>query len=107
MVWLYLLGAIAVEVCATTSLKMSDGFADWRFSLLSLTLYGISFWLLSLTLRVIPISTAYAIWSGLGTGLVAIIGILFFKEPIGALKVLLLLMIIGGVVGLKLIAARH
>ncbi|MEG9883271.1 MAG: multidrug efflux SMR transporter [Hyphomicrobiales bacterium] len=80
MAWLYLLCAIAVEVCATTSPKMSDGFSDWRFSLLSLTLYGVSFWLLSLTLRVIPVSTAYTIWSGLGVGLAAIVGILFLRS---------------------------
>ncbi|MDP2697049.1 multidrug efflux SMR transporter [Thalassospira sp.] len=105
--WIYLLGAITLEVCATTSLKFSNGFSDWRFTVLSLTLYGLSFWVLALTLRVMPISTAYAVWSGLGTAVVAVIGILVFKEPASALKALFLVMIIGGVVGLNAISGRH
>ncbi|MDG4719258.1 MULTISPECIES: DMT family transporter [Thalassospira] len=102
--WGYLLVAICLEVVGTVSLKFSNGFSDWRFTVLSLTVYGLSFWSLSLCLRVIPISVAYAVWSGLGTAAVAIIGIMFFKEPMTALKGVFLLMIIGGVAGLKTIS---
>ncbi|AUG52528.1 DMT family transporter [Thalassospira marina] len=99
--WLFLICAIGLEVAGTVSMKFSDGFRDWRFTTLTLTLYGISFWVLSITLRQLPVSTAYAVWAGLGTAAIAIIGILVFKEPVTLLKVVFLLMIIFGVVGLN------
>jgi len=99
--WLYLICAISLEVAGTVSLKFSDGFRDWRFTTLTLGLYAISFWVLSITLRTIPVSTAYAIWSGLGMAAIAVIGMVFFKEPVTAIKGVFLLMIIGGVVGLN------
>ena len=107
LAWVYLLGAICLEVVGTVSLKFSNGFTDWRFAVLSLSLYGVSFWVLSLTLRTIPVSTAYAVWSGLGTAAVAVIGMMFFKEPMSVLKAVFLLMIIGGVVGLNAISGKH
>lgn len=107
LAWVYLLGAICLEVVGTVSLKFSNGFTDWRFAVLSLSLYGVSFWVLSVTLRTIPVSTAYAVWAGLGTAAVAVIGIVFFKEPMSAVKALFLLMIIGGVIGLNTISGKH
>lgn len=104
--WIQLLAAITLEVVGTVSLKFSNGFSDWRFSVFSLLMYGLSFWVLSLTLRVLPIGTAYAVWAGLGTAAVAIIGMVFFKEPMTVLKGVFLLMIIGGVVGLKAISTE-
>ena len=106
LAWGYLLVAICLEIVGTVSLKFSNGFTDWRFTVLSLTVYGLSFWALSLCLRVIPIGTAYAVWSGLGTAAIAIIGLVFFKEPMTALKGVFLLMIIGGVVGLKTVGSN-
>ncbi|MBX2830430.1 MAG: multidrug efflux SMR transporter [Rhodospirillales bacterium] len=104
LAWGYLFVAISLEVIGTVSLKFSNGFTDWRFSVLTLAVYGLSFWVLSLTLRVIPIGTAYAVWAGLGTAAIAIIGLVFFKEPMTAMKGVFLLMIIGGVVGLKVVS---
>jgi len=104
LAWVYLFVAIGLEVIGTVSLKFSNGFTDWRFSVLTLVVYGLSFWVLSLTLRVIPIGTAYAVWAGLGTAAIAIIGLVFFKEPMTAMKGIFLLMIIGGVVGLKVVS---
>jgi small multidrug resistance pump len=101
--WLYLLCAISLEVAGTISLKFSNGFRDWHFTTLSLVLYGISFWALAITLRTMPVSTAYAIWSGLGTAAIAIIGMMFFKEPVTVIKGIFLLMIIGGVAGLNMV----
>ena len=106
LAWVYLMGAIGLEVIGTVSLKFSNGFTDLKFSVLTLVMYGLSFWVLALTLKVLPISTAYAVWSGLGTAAVAIIGLVFFKEPMTALKGVFLLMIIGGVVGLKAISSE-
>tara|TARA_R110002049_G_scaffold30316_11_gene103805 strand:- start:34341 stop:34793 length:453 start_codon:yes stop_codon:yes gene_type:complete len=104
--WVYLFIAIGLEVVGTVSLKFSNGFTDWRFSVLTLGVYGLSFWVLSLTLRVIPIGTAYAVWAGLGTAAIAVIGLVFFKEPMTVMKGVFLLMIIGGVVGLKAISSE-
>ena len=104
--WVYLFIAISLEVVGTVSLKFSNGFTDWRFSVLTLGVYGLSFWVLSLTLRVIPIGTAYAVWAGLGTAAIAVIGLVFFKEPMTVMKGVFLLMIIGGVVGLKAISSE-
>ncbi len=104
--WVYLFIAISLEVVGTVSLKFSNGFTDWRFSVLTLVVYGLSFWVLSLTLRVIPIGTAYAVWAGLGTAAIAVIGLVFFKEPMTVMKGVFLLMIIGGVVGLKAISSE-
>ncbi|WP_417825425.1 DMT family transporter [Thalassospira povalilytica] len=106
LAWVYLMGAIGLEVIGTVSLKFSNGFTDLKFSVLTLVMYGLSFWVLALTLKVLPISTAYAVWSGLGTAAVAIIGLVFFKEPMTALKGVFLLMIIGGVVGLEAISSE-
>ncbi|RCK21983.1 DMT family transporter [Thalassospira lucentensis] len=104
--WVYLFIAIGLEVIGTVSLKFSNGFTDWRFSVITLVVYGLSFWVLSLTLRVIPIGTAYAVWAGLGTAAIAVIGLVFFKEPMTVMKGVFLLMIIGGVVGLKAISSE-
>ncbi|HBU97603.1 MULTISPECIES: DMT family transporter [Thalassospira] len=104
--WVYLFIAISLEVVGTVSLKFSNGFTDWRFSVITLVVYGLSFWVLSLTLRVIPIGTAYAVWAGLGTAAIAVIGLVFFKEPMTVMKGVFLLMIIGGVVGLKAISSE-
>ncbi|KZB65301.1 hypothetical protein AUQ42_00730 [Thalassospira sp. MCCC 1A02491] len=106
LAWVYLMGAIGLEVIGTVSLKFSNGFTDLKFSVLTLVMYGLSFWVLALTLKVLPISTAYAVWSGLGTAAVAIIGLVFFKEPMTVLKGVFLLMTIGGVVGLKAISSE-
>jgi len=106
LAWVYLFIAIGLEVIGTVSLKFSNGFTDWRFSVLTLGVYGLSFWVLSLTLRVIPIGTAYAVWAGLGTAAIAVIGLVFFKEPMTVMKGVFLLMIIGGVVGLKAISSE-
>jgi multidrug transporter EmrE-like cation transporter len=106
LAWLFLVVAIGLEVIGTISLKFSNGFTDWRFTVLSLGVYGLSFWFLSMTLRIIPVGTAYAVWSGLGTASVALIGWLFLKEPMTAVKAVFLLMIIAGVVGLKTISTE-
>lgn len=106
MHWITLYAAIAFEVAGTTSLKLSHGLQRPVYFVACLGLYAASFALLALTLRTVPIGTAYAIWSGLGTAAVAAIGFFLFREPMGALKLLFLAMIIAGCVGLNLTDAR-
>ena len=68
--------------------------------------YGLCFWALSIAFKTIPFTIAYAIWAGVGMALIVLVGILWFKEPMSALKLLFLGMIAVGTVGLKLISER-
>lgn len=98
----FLVLAILAEVVGTTSLKLSQGFSKPLPSVGVIVFYGFSFVLLSFTLKRLEVSVAYAIWSGVGTALIATIGILWFKEPLTAIKIGSLLLIILGVIGLNL-----
>jgi small multidrug resistance pump len=98
---IYLLLAILLEVAGITSMKLSDGFRHLGPSVLIFVFYAFSFIFLTLTLKRLEVSLAYAIWSGLGTLLIAIIGIFFFNEPITWMKALCLGAIIFGVIGLR------
>lgn len=100
MEWLILGSAILLEVTGTICLKLSEGFSRLGPSLAIAPLYLSSLALLNLALKTIPVSTAYAIWAAVGTGLVAIIGIAVFREPVGAIKVASLVLIVVGVIGL-------
>lgn len=80
--YLFLSISIALEVCATLALKMSDGFSKLDFAILSLTLYGICFYCFSQALKVVPVGIAYAIWSGAGIVLTSILSFIFFAQKI-------------------------
>lgn len=102
MTGFYLLLAIVLEVAGTTSMKLSDGFSNLGPSIFIFVFYAFSFVFLTLTLKRLDVSIVYAIWSGLGTLLVAVIGIVFFNEPVTLVKLSSLAFIIIGVMGLKL-----
>jgi small multidrug resistance pump len=104
--WLLLVSAIVLEVTGTTAMKLSQGFTRLVPSVLLFVCYGASFVALTLALKKIEVSVAYAVWAGVGTALVAAIGIGYFREEITALKLVSLLLIIAGVVGLNLSAAK-
>ena len=97
-----LLAAITTEVAATAALPRTQGFKDPVWSVVVIGGYAASIWLLALVVRHMPVSTAYAIWSGLGTAAVAVIGALWLGESLNPLKVVALGMIITGVVVLNL-----
>lgn len=105
--WLYLAGAIVLEVAGTTCMKLSEGFTRMLPSVLIFIFYAASFWGLTLALKRIDVSVAYAIWSGLGTVLITAIGILYFREPATVVRFISIGMIILGVVGLNLGGAHH
>lgn len=107
MMWTYLVLAILLEVSGTTCMKLSEGFTKTVPSILLFVFYSLSFGMLTLALKRIDVSVAYAVWSGVGTALIATIGVLWFKEPITALKLISLALIIGGVVGLNLGGGTH
>ncbi len=102
MHWVYLILAILFEVCGTTCMKLSDGFTKITPTVCVIVFYCISFTFLGLAMKKMEVSIAYAIWSGLGTALIAIIGLLVFKETMTTLKLISLLLVIIGVVGLRL-----
>lgn len=106
MSWLLLISAIITEVLATTSMKMSEGFTRLWPSIGMAVGYTIALGLLALTLRTMEVSTAYALWSGLGTALVAVIGVLVFGETMDWAKLAGLALIIAGVMLLNLAGAH-
>jgi small multidrug resistance pump len=95
--------AIVLEVGATALLTKTDGFTNPVWTALVLGAYSAAFWLLSIIVRTVPVSVTYAIWSGVGTALVAVVGWAVLDESLGWVKVICLSMIIGGVVGLNLV----
>ncbi|HMM52250.1 MAG TPA: SMR family transporter [Burkholderiaceae bacterium] len=99
--WIFLSVAIVSEVAATSALKASEGFSRFWPSLVVVVGYGLAFYFLSLTLRTIPVGVAYAIWSGAGVALVALIAWLFFGQALDAPAILGLLLIVAGVVVLN------
>lgn len=105
--WLILAGAIALEIAGTTSMKLSQGFTRPLPSVLLILFYIASIVALTFALKKIDVSVAYAIWSGAGTAVIAVIGIWFFKEQVSTLKVLSIALIVIGVIGVNLGGARH
>ena len=102
MAWVYLMLAILFEVCGTTAMKISDGFQHLLPSITIFVCYGISIACLTLAVRSIEISVAYAIWSAVGMILIATIGIVWFGESATAWKLISIAVIILGVIGLRL-----
>jgi small multidrug resistance pump len=98
--------AIVAEVAATIALRESDGFTRLWPSVIAIAGYGVAFYLVALVLRTIPVSVTYAIWSAVGTAIVAIVGMVALGEPAGALKVASLVLIVIGVIGLN-VAGAH
>lgn len=105
--WFFLIIAIILEVAGTTSMKLSDGFSRLVPSVMIFLFYGLSFAGLTLALKRIDVSVAYAIWSGIGTALITVIGLIYFKEPATLLKIISIGLIIIGVVGLNLNGYAH
>ncbi|WP_340394278.1 multidrug efflux SMR transporter [Paenibacillus sp. FSL E2-0190] len=99
--------AIICEVFGSSMLKVSNGFKKILPSIGVLLGMGSAFYCLSLALSTIPLGTAYAIWSGVGTALTALIGVIIYKENFNLKKLLGLILIIGGVVIMKLSGGSH
>lgn len=102
MAWLLLTAAIICEVIATSALKASEGFSRLIPSLIVVVGYTCSFVLLSFTLKHMPVSIAYAVWAGLGTALIALVGVVALHEPMTAVKAIGIALIISGTVALNL-----
>jgi len=104
MPWVILFLAGLLEVAWAVGLKFTEGFTRPGATLLTgLALLG-SVWLLAVSVRTLPIGTAYAVWTGIGAFGTAIVGILAFGESVTAARITLILIIVGAVVGLKLVS---
>ena len=100
--WLFLLVAILSEVAGTICMKLSAGLTRAVPIVAMVILYGLSFAALALSLKTIDVSVSYAVWSGLGTAIIAVAGYYLFGEPLGGIKIASICLIIIGVVGLNL-----
>ena len=106
MPWLTLCIAGLFEVGFTTSLKLSDGFSKTWPSISFLVCASISFVLLNKAMKDIPLGTAYAVWTGIGAFGTALVGIVAFRDPVSFWRVFFLLVLIGAIVGLKLVSGE-
>lgn len=104
MAWLVLILAGLFEVGFTTCLKLSNNFSDLKWSLGFFICISLSFILLNKAIQHIPIGTAYAVWTGIGAVGTAIMGIWLFKEPSDFWRVFFIFLLIGSILGLKLVS---
>jgi small multidrug resistance pump len=103
--WIYLALAISTEIVGTLALRYTDGFTKPLPTAGALLAYAFSFWMLALVLKELELSLVYAIWAGIGTAAIALIGIAALGESVSALKVISIGLVIVGVVGLNLSGA--
>lgn len=102
MAWIYILIAAVFEICWAIGLKYSEGFTNIRASIFTVITMILSYVFLAFGVKYIPVGTAYAVWTGIGAVGVAIYGIIFFNESKEILRILFILLIITGVIGLRL-----
>lgn len=100
MHWYYLAAAIVFEVMGSTAMKLSHGLSRLEPTLMMFGFYAVAFACNAMALRTLDLSVTYAIWSGVGTALVAVVGMTYFQEPVTALRLLSITLIVAGVVGL-------
>lgn len=100
--WIFLFIGGLFEVCFVTLMKLSKGFTIRKYTILSALSVGCSLYLLALALRDLPVGVGYAVWAGIGAIGSVLVGILFFKESKGWLKIFFVCLVILGIVGLKL-----
>ncbi len=104
--WMFLALSIVTEVAGTTSMKLSEGFTKPVFTALIFVFYGVSFYFFSQAIKRMDLGAAYAIWAGLGTALIALIGVVYFRDGMDIIKAISLAAIIAGVIGLNLSGAH-
>jgi quaternary ammonium compound-resistance protein SugE len=106
MNWIYLIIAGILEIGWAIGLKYTEGWSKILPSVLTGAAMAASFYFLSLALKTLPIGTAYAVWTGIGTVGAAILGMILFNEPRDFARILCILLIVAGIAGLKLTSAQ-
>lgn len=102
MSYIFLALGILFEVLGTICMKFAEGFTRLVPSIFVFVFYSLSLVCLVFVLKKLPVSIAYAIWAGLGTALIAVIGIFWFKEPFTLIKLVSIFLIVMGIIGLEL-----
>ena len=105
MAWVELVIAGGLEVFWSTFLKLSEGFSRPLYSVIAIVGMILSFFFLAQATKVLPLGTAYAIWTGIGAVGAVIVGIVLFKEPVTALRMLFAALLLIGIIGLKATSA--
>lgn len=104
MAWIILIIAGVFEVGFTTCLKLSDNFANLKWSIAFFICITASFLLLNKSIQTIPIGTAYAVWTGIGAVGTVITGIIMYKEPADFWRLVFIFLLIGSIIGLKVVS---
>jgi quaternary ammonium compound-resistance protein SugE len=104
MPWIYLVIAGLFEVGFTTSLKLSNNFSNSKWTVAFFVSISLSFHFLNVAIQKIPLGTAYAVWTGIGAVGTALVGIFFFEEPSYFWRMFFICLLIGSIVGLKLVS---
>jgi quaternary ammonium compound-resistance protein SugE len=92
------------EVGFTTCLKLSNNFTNWKWSIAFFICISLSFHFLNESIKTIPLGTAYAVWTGIGAVGTVFIGIFIFKEPSDFWRIFFIMLLIGSIIGLKLVS---
>jgi len=100
--WLLILTSGLLEIVFSVSMKLSDSYTRLVPSVVSVLAAILSVWLMSLTLRAIPVGTAYAVWAGIGAAGTAVVGMLFFQDPASLARIGCIGLVVAGIVGLQL-----
>ncbi len=106
MAWLYLMIAGVLEIVWAIGLKYADGFTKLWPSVLTVAAMSASFYCLSLAVRILPIGTSYAIWTGIGALGTTVLGIILFSEPANLTRLACIALVLFGILGLKLTAGQ-
>ena len=107
LAWVLLLVAGLLEIVWSVSMKASQGFSKHLFTTITLVAAWLSFWLLGLALRQLPVGTAYSVWVGIGAVGAAVFGIVFFGEQVSVARLACIGLIVAGVLGLKLLSGDN
>jgi len=107
LAWMLLVAAGLLEIVWAISMKASHGFTKHHFTSITLVAAALSFWLLGLALRQLPVGTAYAIWTGIGAVGAAVLGIVFFGESLTLARIGCITLIVLGILGLKLLGGEN
>ena len=107
MIWIWLLLAVVFEVGWAVAMKLSQGFSKPAPTIATLVMYFLSVVFLALATKRMDVGPAYAIWAGSGVALFAIAGMIYFKEPVTAMTLASIALILVGIVGLQITGAGH
>lgn len=102
MGWIFLMGAVTLEIMGTLFLKLSNGFENWQWGLVSIVCYAGCFWMFAPALKYLPLGVSYAIWAGLGIVAAILIGWFGFGEQLQLIQLVCIALVCIGAVGLRL-----